>query len=132
MGERIIVFDGVCVLCSRGLGFVLKHDKQQLYKFAAMQAQAGQALLGAHGLDPRNPSSFLLLEDGVAYAESEAVIRVLGSFGGSWRIAGALRLLPAVVRDSAYRWLARNRYRWFGKLDQCVIPSAATAGRFLQ
>ena len=129
--ERIIVFDSVCVLCSRWLRIVLRHDKRGLYKFAGMQGHAGQALLRAHGMNPQDPSSFLLLENGVAYADSEAAIRVLSSFGGVWRIAGALRVIPAFVRDCLYRTIARNRYRWFGKLDQCMVPSPATAERFL-
>ena len=129
--ERIIVFDSVCVLCSRWLRIVLRHDRRALYKFAAMQGPVGQTLLSAHGMDPRNPSSFLLLENGVAYANSDAVIRVLASFGGAWRMANALRWIPAGVRDRAYLTLARNRYRWFGKLDACAVPSAATRARFL-
>jgi predicted DCC family thiol-disulfide oxidoreductase YuxK len=129
--QRIIVYDSVCVLCSRWLKIVLRHDKRALYKFAAVQRPAGQALLSAHGMDPSNPSSFLLLENGVAYSNSDAVIRVLASFGGAWRMANALRWIPAVVRDRAYLTLGRNRYRWFGKLDQCAVPTAATRSRFL-
>ena len=129
--SRIIVFDSVCVLCSRWLKFVLRHDKRARYRFAAMQGRAGRALLSAHGMDALDPSSFLLMEDGIAYADSEAVIRVLASFGGAWRMASALRFIPAGLRDRAYRALARNRYRWFGKLDECAVPSAATAARFL-
>ena len=129
--SAIIVFDSVCVLCSRWLKFVLRHDKRNLYRFAAMQGRAGGALLTAQGLNARDPSSFLLLEDGVAYTDSEAIIRVLTSFGGAWRMAAALRTIPRAARDRAYRTLARHRYQWFGKLDQCVAPSAATANRFL-
>ena len=129
--ERIIVFDSVCVLCSRWLRIVLQHDKRGLYKFAGMQGKAGQALLRAHGMNPQDPSSFLLVENGVAYADSEAAIRVLSSFGGAWRMAGALRFIPVFARDGLYRMIARNRYRWFGKLDQCMVPSRATANRFL-
>jgi len=129
---RTIVYDGVCVLCSRWLGFVLKRDKRGLYRFAAMQTPPGQALLAANGLDPRDPSSFLLLDNGVAYSNSDAIIRVLVSFGGLWRLAHVLRIIPPLFRDSAYLWLARNRYRLFGKLNQCAVPSAATAHRFLR
>ena len=129
---RTIVYDGVCVLCSRWLGFVLKRDKRGLYRFAAMQTPSGQALLAANGLDPHDPTSFLLLEDGVAYSNSDAIIRVLVSFGGVWRLAHILRIVPSVLLDSSYLWLARNRYRLFGKLDQCEAPSAATAHRFLR
>jgi predicted DCC family thiol-disulfide oxidoreductase YuxK len=129
--QKIIVFDSVCVLCSRWLKIVLRHDTRALYKFAAMQGTAGQALLSAHGMDPSNPSSFLLLENGAAYSNSDAVIRVLASFGGAWRMANALRWIPAAVRDRAYLTLARNRYRWFGKLDACAVPTTATRARFL-
>ena len=82
-------------------------------------------------LDKVLQASFLLLENDVVYTDSDAVIRVLASFGGVWRLANVLRVIPVCIRDRAYAFLARNRYRWFGQLDHCMMPSPATAGRFL-
>lgn len=130
--DRVLVFDGVCVLCSHWASFVLEHDRQGLYKFAAMQTKTGRELLTRHGLDPNDPKSFLLLEGGRGYMDTDALIRVLDSFGGRWRIGAALiRLVPRFLRDAFYRAIARNRYKLFGRHDVCIVPSAQTADRFL-
>ena len=126
-----IVFDGVCAVCSGWVEFLLKRDRRGRYRFAAMQAPAGRALLQAYGLDPDDPLSFLLIEDGSARTDSDAIVAVLAGLGGVWRAAAALRVLPRSIRDPAYRWLARNRYRWFGKKAACYLPSAEQAHRFL-
>jgi predicted DCC family thiol-disulfide oxidoreductase YuxK len=130
--DRVLVFDGVCVLCSHWVSFVLRHDRHRLYKFAAMQTAAGRALLTSHGLDPDDPQSFLLLEGGRGYMDTDALIRVLKSFGGRWRLAAALiRLMPRGLRDAFYRAIARNRYKLFGRHEVCIVPNARTADRFL-
>lgn len=127
-----MVFDGVCVLCSHWVGFVLEHDRHQLYKFAAMQTSTGRDLLTQHGLDPDDPKSFLLLEQGRSYTDTDAIVRVLRTFGGRWKVAAAIMaVVPRFVRDPMYRWTARNRYRLFGKHELCVVPSAQSANRFL-
>ena len=132
MNDRVLVFDGVCVLCSHWVSFVLEHDRQRLYKFAAMQTETGRRLLTSHGLDPNDPKSFLLLEEGRGYMDTDALIRVLKSFGGHWRLVATLiRLMPRFLRDAFYRAIARNRYKLFGKHDLCTVPSAQTADRFL-
>lgn len=128
----ILVFDGVCVLCSRWVKFVLRRDRRRQYKFAAMQTQSGRRLLMEHGIDPSDPMSFLLLEQGEGYTDSDAIIRVLRSFGGRWSLfARSLRLVPRFIRDALYRWTARHRYRLFGRRDICLVPSEDVSDRFL-
>lgn len=127
----VIVFDGVCALCSRWVRFLLRFDHRQRYRFAAMQGVHGRALLHAHGLDPDDPMSFLVLENGRAWTDTDAILRVLTGLGGVWRISALLRALPRAWRDRAYRVLARNRYRWFGRHAQCFMPSPEQVGRFL-
>ncbi len=127
----VIVFDGVCALCSRWVRFLLRVDRQERYRFAAMQGTHGRVLLRQHGLDPDDPLSFLLLEDGRARTDTDAIVRVLVGLGGPWRLAVVLRAVPRRLRDRAYRALARNRYRWFGRQDGCFLPSAEQARRFL-
>lgn len=127
----VIVFDGVCLLCSRWVGFVLRHDRQGRIRFAAMQSASGRALLAQHGLDADDPLSFLYVAGGRGYSDSDAIVRVLTGFGGAWRLAGALRVIPRPLRDAGYRLIARNRYRWFGRKDVCMVPDAAVAARFL-
>lgn len=130
-GERIIVFDGVCVLCSGWVHFLLRFDRRGIYRFAAMQSESGKALLAANGLDPDDPVSFLLVTPERAWTDSDAIVRVLVGLGGAWRIAHVLRVLPRAVRDPIYRYIARHRYRWFGLRDACLMPTPEHAGRFL-
>ncbi|MEN5274379.1 thiol-disulfide oxidoreductase DCC family protein [Stenotrophomonas lactitubi] len=127
----VIVFDGVCALCSRWVRFLLRFDRQERFRFAAMQGAQGSALLRAHGLDAHDPTSFLLLDGQGAWTDTDAILRVLDALGGGWRLAGVLRVLPRRWRDGAYRVLARNRYRWFGRHDACFLPTPAQAARFL-
>lgn len=130
-GRAIIVFDGVCVLCSGWVRFLLRHDPGQRFHFAAMQSVAGRELLTAHGIEPDDPGSFLLVEDGRAWTDTDAVRRVVASLGGHWRAVHGLALLPRFARDRLYRLVARNRYRWFGRHDACFLPSADQRARFL-
>lgn len=127
----VIVFDGVCVLCNGWVGFLLRHDHAQRYRFAAMQSVSGRRLLAAHGLDPDDPTSFLLIEDGRAWTDTDAIRRVLIGLGGIGRTAHAIALLPRALRDPLYRLVARNRYRWFGRHDTCLLPTPQQQARFL-
>jgi predicted DCC family thiol-disulfide oxidoreductase YuxK len=130
-GHAIIVFDGVCHLCNGWVQFLLRRDRAARYRFASMQSARGRALLSNHGLDPDDPVSLLLLRDGVAQTDSDAILEVLAGLGGAWRAARWLRLVPRVLRDPPYRWLARRRYRLFGRRETCWMPSPETAARFL-
>lgn len=128
----VIVFDGVCVLCSRWVDFILRHDRAGRFRLAAMQGQHGRALLIAHGLSPDDPVSFLLVEQGQGYGDTDAIAHVLGQLGGPWRAASAmLRAIPRRLRDPAYRWIARHRYRLFGRRAQCRLPEPEQAWRFI-
>jgi predicted DCC family thiol-disulfide oxidoreductase YuxK len=130
--RAVVVFDGVCVLCSRSVQFILARDTRKHYRFATMQSTSGQLLLRSHGLDPADPVSLLLLDGGRAWTDSEAVLRIAIGFGGGWQLAATARIVPRRWRDALYRFIARRRYRWFGKRDICLLPSAETADRFLQ
>lgn len=129
--DAIVVFDGTCVACNRSVDFLLRRDRAKRYRFAAMQSPAGHALMAANGIDPANPESFLLIEGERAYRDSEAVLRVLCGLGGAWRCARLALIVPPAARDAIYRWIARHRYRWFGRRDACRMPTAEEAGRFL-
>lgn len=126
----VVVFDGICVLCNGWVRFLLKRDRGR-YRFAAMQSESGRALLSAHGLDADDPSSFLLVEDGRAWTDTDAIRRVLSGLGGAWRIAALIVLVPHLLRDPLYRVIARNRYRWFGT-TACTVPTEAQRNRFVQ
>lgn len=129
--DRVIVFDGVCLLCSGWVRFLLNVDRRAIYRFAAMQSEAGRALLARHGLDADDPDSFLLVTPTRAWTDSDAIVQVLCGLGGMWRLAAALRAVPRGLRDPLYRLVARNRYRLFGRRATCAVPDAATRARFL-
>src|SRR5579885_2784408 len=120
----LIVFDGVCLLCNRWVKFILRHDKKKQFMFAAMQSPAGKQLLMDHGLDADDPISFLLVDERGSHVNTDAIICILSRLGGVWRFAAFFRVIPSFARDAVYRMIARNRYRWFGKRDTCMVPSA--------
>ena len=128
----IILFDGVCNLCNGFVQFVIRHDPAGRFRFAALQSEAAQALLAAHGLAPAAaPDSVLLLSDGRLYSHSTAVLRIARRLGGIWRLAGVGWVLPRAGRDALYRFVARNRYRWFGRQESCMLPTPDLQARFL-
>ena len=132
-GPAIIVFDGHCVLCSHWVGFLLKRDARGRFQFAAMQSQTGRNILSGAGLDPDDPSSFVLVENGTVLRETTAIIAVLKSLNAPWpTIAAMMRILPRGIRDWFYFRIARNRYRLFGQRQQCYAPLGHDAHRFLK
>lgn len=130
--SSVILFDGVCNLCHGLVQFIIQRDPQARFRFASLQSAAGQRLLPA-GLnpDPDNPESVVLVEDGRIYTHSDAVLRVLDRLGGGWKLLSAARILPRGLRDAAYRFVARNRYRWFGRQNECWLPTPELKARFL-
>ncbi len=130
--ERVLViFDGQCLLCDGSVRFLLRHDRSRRYDFATTSSEAGSRWLRSSGLDPSDPASFLLVEGNRVSQASDAVLRVLTGLGGGWRLFGALRLVPRPLRDALYRLIARNRHRWFGRSEQCMIPDPEVRPRFL-
>lgn len=131
----IILFDGVCNLCNGFVQFIIRHDAAGRFRFAALQSAAGQAVLTTQGLDAATvaaePDSVLLQQDGQLYSHSEAVLRIAQGLGGPWRALLLGRLLPRPWRDAAYRFVARHRYRWFGRQDSCSLPTPELQARFL-
>ncbi|AEG69532.1 thiol-disulfide oxidoreductase DCC family protein [Ralstonia solanacearum] len=127
----IVVFNAQCLLCSGFTRFLLKHDRQGALRFASMQGETGRALLYAAGVDPDDVNTVLFVRDGHAWRESAAVLRILHVLGWPWRLAWLGWLVPRPARDAFYRWVARNRYRWFGRSDNCILPPPGAAQRFL-
>ena len=129
--KPLIVFDGVCVLCSASARFVLRHDKASLFRLTAAQSPVGQGLYRHFGLSPTDYDTFLLVEDGRAWLKSDAALRVVRRMGLPWSLAALFRIVPAPLRDATYDLVARNRYRVFGRRETCFIPSAGDAQRFV-
>ena len=128
----IILFDGVCNLCSGFVQFVVPRDPDGKYRFASLQSDVGRALLAEHDLPTDELESIVLIEDGESYVKSAAVIRIAAGLGGRYRLLSPFRHVPAPVRDRAYDFVADHRYRWFGKKDRCMMPSGDIESRFLE
>jgi predicted DCC family thiol-disulfide oxidoreductase YuxK len=127
----VIVFDAQCVLCSANAQFVLKHDRREHFRLASMQGEVGAALFRRFGIDPADPETIILVDGDSVRLNSDAVIAIYAGLGWPWRAAAALRLVPRVLRDPVYRWVARNRYRLFGRRETCWLPTAEQARRVL-
>ncbi|MCC7245729.1 MAG: thiol-disulfide oxidoreductase DCC family protein [Saprospiraceae bacterium] len=131
MSDPVLLFDGVCNLCSASVQWVLLHDKKEAIRFASLQSEAGRRLMVQHGLDPAQMSSVVLIEQGRCWTMSDAPLRVLAIVGGWWRIFSVFSIVPKPVRDSIYAYIARHRYRWFGKKQECWLPKESWKRRFL-
>jgi len=127
----IVVFDAQCLLCDGWVRFLLRHDKGRRLRFASIQGEHGQALLARAGLRVEGLQTLLLVDGERVWQHTAAILRVLHVLGGVWRLAWIAWLVPAPLRDALYRWLARNRYRWFGRSETCLLPPADAAERFL-
>lgn len=126
----LIVFDGVCVLCSGWFRFVLRHDRERRFRFALAQSPLGQALYRHYGMDPVEFRSNLVIADGRLHTELDAFAAVMTRLPGIWPAFGIVRILPKPIADFLYFRIARNRYRWFGRTDTCLMPDAALQSRF--
>ena len=127
----LIVFDGVCHLCTGFVQFVIRHDRRRLFRFLPAQSPRGAALYAGLGMKSSDWDSNLLVLDGRVYTELDAFIEIARRFGGPWRAMPLLYAIPRFLRDWLYGRVARNRYRWFGKRDACYLPTPELAARFL-
>ena len=127
----IIVFDALCVLCAANAQFVLKYDRRGYFRLATMQGDAGQDIYRRHGVDPKNPETMLVVSGGRALRDSDAILAICSGLGWPWRAFTWLRLVPQPLRDHFYRWIARNRYRIFGRRGTCWMPTREQAKRLL-
>lgn len=127
----ILLFDGVCNLCSGAVRFVIRHDPGGRFRFAALQSEAGRRLLVQHGLPADALDTFVLIDGARCFTRSDAAIELARRLGGAWRGLALLRLVPRPIRDAAYGVVVRNRYRWFGRSESCMVPTPELARRFL-
>jgi predicted DCC family thiol-disulfide oxidoreductase YuxK len=128
--ERIVVFDGVCNLCSRSVRFILEHDVRGRLRFASLQSAIGRDLLVRNGIDPADAQTFLLVDGEKVYVRSDAALEIVKDLG-VWRWLRVFGILPRGLRNGMYSVLARNRYRWFGKREVCFVPTAEQRTRFI-
>jgi predicted DCC family thiol-disulfide oxidoreductase YuxK len=130
-GGPIILFDAQCVLCSANAQFVLRNDRNAHFRLASMQGEVGAALYRRHGIDPADPTSMIVIDGAEVRRDSDAVLSIYEALGYPWRLARVLRAIPPLLRDPAYRCLARNRYRLFGKRTSCWVAPPEYSSRIL-
>lgn len=128
----ILYFDGVCNLCNTTVLWILKRDKKSVFRFASLQSDAGKALLASRMPGQSDIGNSVLLEvDGKVYAKSAAIIHTVKMLGGFYKLAVIAWLVPRFVRDAIYDYVAKNRYKWYGKKDACMVPTPELKARFL-
>ena len=127
----ILLFDGVCNLCNRSIQFVIERDPEAVFRFAPLQSDVGEELLAECGLPADHMDSVILVENGDYYTKSDAALRTAKHLGGVYWLLWPLRVFPRRLRNAVYNFIAARRYRWFGKRDQCMMPTPDIAERFL-
>jgi predicted DCC family thiol-disulfide oxidoreductase YuxK len=128
--SSIVLFDGVCNFCNGAVNFIIKHDRAGRFKFAPLQSETGERLRSEHDISAKT-DSLVLIENGKAYTHSTGGLRIAKGMGGIWQFAYVLIIVPKPIRDWFYRSFARNRYKWFGKKEVCMIPTPEVRERFL-
>ncbi len=129
--NRVVLFDGVCNFCESSVQFIIKHDKSNSLQFASLQSNIGQELLVKYNM-PTSIDGVVFIEDDIAYFKSAAAFRIARYFGGFWKTLNILSILPLFVTNFGYDIIAKNRYKWFGKKESCMLPSPEIRNRFLE
>jgi len=128
----VILFDGVCNLCSGSVRFIINRDPSGIFKFAPLQSETGKNLVSQFDLSNRKLDSIILIENSNYYLRSTAALKIAQRLGALWPLLSLLRLVPRPVRDYIYDIVARNRYKWYGKSVECMVPDADIKSRFLE
>jgi len=128
----VILFDGVCNYCNSMVKFIIRQDKKKKFKFAALQSDAGQNLINQFGLPLNNFDSFILIHEKKIYNSSTAALKLYNQLPWYWKWTQLFWVFPRFFRDGVYSIIAKNRYKWFGKKDQCMIPTPDVKERFLE
>jgi predicted DCC family thiol-disulfide oxidoreductase YuxK len=130
--KKIIIFDGICNLCNNSVLKVIKYDKKDSFIFVALQSKNGQDIINYLKIDSSKIDSIVLYEPGIAYdIKSTAVLKIMKDFGGFWFLTQIFEILPITIRDFFYDYIAKNRYKWFGKEESCMIPTPELKAKFL-
>jgi predicted DCC family thiol-disulfide oxidoreductase YuxK len=130
--KKIILFDGDCNLCNSSIHFVIKHDKKDVFRFTSLQSELGKTILQHIGIQNQNIDSVILYEPGISYYyKSDAALEIAKNLGGFWHFGTIFRIIPTAIRNYLYDYIAKNRYKWFGKNDNCLVPNEALNLKFL-
>lgn len=130
--KKLILFDGVCNLCNNSVQFVIKKDQQNDYLFAPLQSDIGQQIIKAFNIDTAKTDSILLYTNGKLYSKSTAALKVAATLGFPTSILSVFLIVPAFIRNWVYDFIAKNRYKWYGKKEACMIPTPELKAKFLK
>lgn len=131
INQHIILFDGVCNLCNGVVQFIIRNDTERRFKFASLQSESGQDLSRIYGLPTENFSSFVYLRSGRFLLQSDAALYLAKDLGYPWKIFFACIIVPKILRNAVYNCISKNRYRFFGKNESCLLPEKGMQGLFL-
>jgi predicted DCC family thiol-disulfide oxidoreductase YuxK len=132
LNKKIILFDGVCNLCNSTVQFIIKHDKDDVFRFVALQSELGQEILNYIGIDSKNIDSIVLYEPGVSYYyKSDAALQIAKNLDGLFSLGIIFKIIPTGIRNSLYDYIAKNRYKWYGKKESCMLPTPELKAKFL-
>ena len=130
--KKIILFDGVCNLCESSVQFIIKYDTKDVFRFVALQSELGKEILKHIGISPINIDSIILYEPGIAYYyKSSAALEIAKNLGGFFHFGTVFRIIPTAIRNQLYDYIAKNRYKWYGKKECCMIPCENLKAKFL-
>lgn len=131
--KKIILFDGLCNLCATSVQFIIKRDKKDIFRFVSLQSDLGQELLQQLSISEQKIDSIILYEsDKAYYYKSEAVFEIVKSIGGFFYCLLIFKWLPTAITNTIYDYIARNRYRWWGKKESCLVPTKDLQSKFLE
>lgn len=131
-GKPVILFDGVCNLCNSSVNFIIDRDDKDIFRFAAIQSHSGKKILKQFGLNPDNLYSIILIENDRYHDRSNAALRIAKRLKGLWKFSYVFIIVPSFIRNILYGYIAKNRYRWFGKRESCRIPTKELRDKFLE
>jgi predicted DCC family thiol-disulfide oxidoreductase YuxK len=129
--KDIVLFDGVCNLCNAAILFIIKRDKNDRFRFAPLESEVGKELLAKYQIDPSKINSIVLVSGDSAFAKAGAALRISKHLTGLWPLLYSLIIIPSLISDTVYDFIARNRYKWFGKKESCMIPTPELKSKFL-
>ena len=130
--KKIILFDGVCNLCNTSVQFIIKRDTKDVFRFVPLQSDLGNKILNYIGINREQTDSIVLYEPGKVYFyKAEAVLKITNELGGLYHLLNILQIFPKFISNSVYDYIAKNRYRWYGKQESCMMPTPELAAKFL-
>lgn len=132
LDKPIILFDGVCNLCNASVQFIIKRDSKEYFLFSSLQSDAAQAILLQYKLENLDFNTIILLEDGIIYDKSTAILKIMRKLSGFYKLGYLFIVVPKFIRDFVYKIISKNRYKWFGKRDSCMIPTEELKLRFIE